>query len=345
MSITAKELAKKLGLSTAAVSLALNNKPGVSTATRRRVLDAAHEYGYDFSRVNEKTAMHGSIYFIIYKKHGTVVADTPFFAEVSEGISAECRRRGCPLRVDYIYEDEDTLSRQLEDLLVSDCSGILLLGTEMESRDVRPFLELPMPLVLVDSYFDSTACSSVLINNVQGAYIATRYLIKMCKTQPGHLQSSYPISNFTERRTGFLAAVRESGMSEYKSPTHSLTPSLEGAEEDMLRIIDSGEDLASSYFADNDLIAAGAMRAFRKRGYDIPEDISIVGFDNMPVAAATDPGLTTVHVPKKYLGETAAARLISLVNSPGQPPVKTEISTTLIERGSVRRRTAKDHSS
>ena len=79
MSITAKELAKKLNLSPAAVSMALNHKPGVSTATRRLVFDTAEKYGYDFSRISEKNSITGSIYFVIYKKHGAVVTDTPFF--------------------------------------------------------------------------------------------------------------------------------------------------------------------------------------------------------------------------------------------------------------------------
>ena len=80
MAITAKELAKQLGLSEAAVSLALNHRPGVSTATRKRVLAAAEEQGYDFSRLKpvEPGKSGGSIYFVIYKKHGAVVADTPF---------------------------------------------------------------------------------------------------------------------------------------------------------------------------------------------------------------------------------------------------------------------------
>ena len=124
-------------------------------------------------------------------------------------------------------------------------------------------------------------------------------------------------------------------MSVSKSIVHSLTPSMEGAFADMLEIIHSGEELASCYFADNDLIAVGAMKAFKQCGFKIPEDISIVGFDNMPISSVIEPGLTTVHVPKKYMGETAASRLIALINEPGQPPVKTEISTTLLKRGTV----------
>lgn len=335
MSITAKELAKKLNLSAAAVSMALNNKPGVSTATRQLVLDMAEKYGYDFSRLSEKRSTTGSIYFVIYKKHGTVVTDTPFFSQVSEGISLGCKKQNFNLKVNYIYEDDETLKRQIENIQYSDCCGIILLGTEMTPSDVAPFLKLPIPLVLLDTYFETVACDSVLINNVQGAYIATRYLIQKCNKQPGYLRSAYEISNFTERATGFFNAIRSSGMSVSKTIVHSLTPSMEGAFAEMLEIIQSGEELAPCYFADNDLIAVGAMKALKQCGYKIPADISIIGFDNMPISSVIEPGLTTVHVPKKYMGETAASRLISLIKEPGQPPVKTEISTTLLKRNTV----------
>lgn len=335
MGITAKELAKKLNLSAAAVSMALNNKPGVSTATRQLVLETAEKYGYDFSRISGKHITAGAIYFVIYKKHGTVVADTPFFSQVSEGVSLECKKQDYKLKISYIYEDEDTLQKQIEDIQYSDCCGIILLGTEMDPDDVRPFLNLPVPVVLLDAYFETVSCDCVLINNIQGAFLATKHLIRKRKKQPGYLQSAYQISNFAERSIGFYKAVRTTGMSAPKSIIHLLTPSIEGAYADMLELLQHGEELADCYFADNDLIAVGAMKALKQCGYRIPDDIAIVGFDNLPISNVIEPTLTTIHVPKQYMGEAAAKRLITLINEPGQPPVKTEISTTLIQRHTV----------
>ena len=164
---------------------------------RRMVLDAAEKYGYDFSKIYEKQmAKTGTIYFIIYKKHGAVISDTPFFEQVSDGISKECQKQDYKLNITYIFEDEDPVSRQISGLLVSDCSGIILLGTEMDAKDVLPFLELPFPLILLDTYFETISCNCVLINNVQGAYLATMDLIRTYKAQPGYLQSAYQISNF-----------------------------------------------------------------------------------------------------------------------------------------------------
>lgn len=337
MGITAKELAKKLNLSAAAVSMALHNKSGISTKTRQAVIDAALKYGYDFSKLSEKRVLEGSIYLIIYKKHGAVVADTPFFSEVTEGISLECKRQKYKLKISYIYEDEDTLAKQIEDIQFSDCTGIILLGTEMSAEDLKPFLILPVPLVLLDAYFDTLPCDCVLINNHQGAYLATQYLIRKCKTQPGYLRSSYQISNFAERATGFYNAVRDSGFSTSKSIVHQLSPSINGSYSDMLEIIRSGESLAPCYFADNDLIAVGTMKALKQCGIRIPQDVSIIGFDNMPVSSVIEPTLTTIHVPKQYMGEIAAQRLAARLKSPGEPPVKIQVSTSLMKRQSTLR--------
>ena len=236
------------------------------------------------------------------------------------------------MKTSYVYEEEDTLARQIEDIRYSDCAGIILLGTEMTADDLKPFLSLPVPLVLLDTYFDTVPCDSILINNHQGAYLATLHLFRRTKKQPGYLRSSYPICNFAERSTGFYNAIRDCGMSTSKSIVHYLSPTVEGACADMREILRSGEKLASCYFADNDLIAVGAMKAFKQFGYAIPEDIAIVGFDNSPISSIIEPALTTIHVPKQYMGEFAASRLIERMQNPGQSPVKIQIATTLLKR-------------
>jgi LacI family transcriptional regulator len=335
LAITAKELAKMLKLSEAAISMALNNKPGVSTKTRNLVLETAQKYNYDFNKITENRSLTGSIYFIIYKKHGAIVSDTPFFSQLSEGIDAYCKKSNYKLKITYIYEDKDTLNKEIESIRYSDCIGMILLGTEMKPEDFTPFSALNLPLVLLDVYFDSILLDCVLINNIQGAFIATDYLIKHTRKQPGYLQSAYPINNFEQRCEGFYKAVKHHGLSCKQSIIHKLTPSIEGACADMLELLMNGEVTAECYFADNDLIAVGAMKAFQKMGYSIPEDLSIIGFDNIPISAYVEPSLTTVNVPKQYMGELAASRLIQIINSNNSEPVKIEVSTSLAKRNSV----------
>lgn len=335
MGITAKELAKKLNLSATAVSMALNNKPGVSTETRAMVIKEAERYGYDFTKLSMKKNKTGDIYFIIFRSHNAILNYTPIFSELSDGIEQECRKCGYHLKTLQIYEKTDNVRKYIEDLRVSQCIGIILLGTEITAAVCQEFLALSVPLVLLDAYFDAVSCSSVLINNAQGAYLATGYLIDRCNKQPGHLCSSYHITNFTERKYGFERAVREHGMSVRQSISHELSPSIEGAFSDMLEVIDSNTPLAECYFADNDLIAIGAIKALHLRGYRIPEQISIIGFDNISESRIIDPALTTIDIPRKFMGQTAASTLISQLENPIPHYCKIEVSTSLVKRFSL----------
>lgn len=335
MSITAKELAARLGLSEAAISLALNNKPGVSTATRKRVVAAAEELGYDFSRRATETAVapQGTINFVIYKKHGAVVTDTPFFSELTVGIDLACKKYHYYMNILYIY-DEENIASQLASWKRIGCVGIILLGTEMQRADLEPFLNCGIPVVLLDNYFEDCDIDCILINNVTGAYTATNYLIRKRKTQPGYLHSSYSINNFEERADGFYKAIRHHGMSSSRSIVHKVTPSVDGAYSDMKVLLQNNEPIADCYFADNDLIAAGAVKAFREAGYRVPKDVAVVGFDNMPICTYFDPPLTTVHVPKQYMSLMAVSRLHEIIGSADHHPIKIEISTKLQKRES-----------
>ncbi len=315
--------------------MALNGKPGVSARTRAKIIQEAERAGYDFSRLAQKRNYTEEIYCIIYRAHNAILNYTPIFTELTDGIAQECRRNSYRLKILHIYEKNKDLQRYMEDLLVSKCRGVILLGTEIAASVCKTVLQLPFPVVLLDTYFDSVACSSVLINNAQGAYLATNYLIDRTGRQPGRLRSSYKIENFAQRRYGFQHAVREHGMSVGKSVTHELSPSIEGAFTDMLEVLENHDTLAEAYFADNDLIAIGAIKALKLRGYRIPEDIAIIGFDNISEGTILDPALTTISIPRYFMGQTAAAQLIHELAPPVPHKVKIEVSTTLVKRLSV----------
>ncbi len=333
--VTAKELAARLHLSESAVSLALNNRPGVSRETRKRVLEEARAQGYDFSRkAAAREQKKGAVCFAVYRKSGAVVGDTPFFSELTSGVSNHCRRLGYECVIRYLYEDED-LRSQLFGLREASFAGVIVLATEMEEHILSLFDQLELPLVFLDAYFDRPEYNFVLINNNQGAYLATRTLIRKCRAQPGYLRSSYWISNFDARADGFYRAIREAGMSTAHSPVIRLSPSQDGAYADMKEYLKGEKEVAKCYFADNDLIAIGAMQALKEAGYRIPEDVSIVGFDDISASEYVSPPLTTVEVPKTTLGETAVSRIDQLIEKKNNYPLKIEIFTRLIRRKSV----------
>lgn len=335
MSITAKELAQKLGLSQTAISMALNNKPGVSTETRRMVIEAAEKYDYDFTKLSLKNKKTGSIYAVSYRSHNAILSYSPIFDTMVEGMESITQQNQYKLKVVNFYEKRDNLEHYLEDLRTTDCVGIILFGTEMREEMVRPFLKLPFPIVILDAYFEALNCTYVLPNNRQGAYLATDYLISRRLKQPGYLHSSYPLRNFSERQEGFYRAVQDNGMSLSRCITHQLSPTIDGAMADMLTIIDHSDTLADCYFADNDLIAIGTIKALKLRNYKIPEDIAIVGFDNISEGRIIDPSLTTISIPRHYMGQIAARELISQIEEPRQHTCKIEVSANLVKRFSV----------
>lgn len=335
MTITAKELAKTLGLSQAAVSMALNNKPGVSTATRRRVIDAARRLGYDFSRkAIARGNWKGQFCLVVYRRSGAIVGDTPFFADLTNGVSIGCQKAQYDFVIRYLYEDE-TLPDQLNTLEASGFRGIILLATELDAPALSHFSQIRTPIVILDAYFEMADYNYVLINNIQGAFLATNYLISKRRAQPGYLCSSYQISNFAERADGFYKAIRRNGMSTAKSVVHQLTPSQEGAYADMKALLESGEELADCYFADNDHIAIGAIAALKEAGYRIPEDVAVVGFDDLSLCNCMEPPLTTVHVPTQIMGETAVSRLAEMAEKKDSHTIKIEISAMLRKCKSV----------
>lgn len=332
MSITAKELAKKLGISATAVSMALNNKPGVSTKTRQKIIKAAETFGYDFTKIKSSQNHTGSIYVIFYKTHNAILSYTPIFDELYEGVKTECMKEHFSCRLMQFYEKTDSLEDCFSDLRGSNCAGIILVGTEITKEVAQKFINLGFPMILLDSYFEALDCTSVLINNAQGAYVATDYLISLTQSQPGYLQSSYPIQNFLERQEGYFKAIKENGMSKSRCIVHKLSPSIEDSMADMLEILYNEEPLAKCYFADNDIIAIGAMKAFKLKGYKIPDDIAIIGFDNISESRIIEPSLTTMDVPRLYIGLTAAKLLIEQIDSKLHYSSKVEISTRLVKR-------------
>lgn len=331
-----KDIAKKLGVSPATVSLVLNNKPGVSERTRQRVLKMVKEMGYSTNLLSKPALKNQkNIRFIIYKKHGMVVSDTPFFSELIEGIEQEARDGGFNLIISYINDHEQNQMEILRILKDNPPDGILLLATEMQREDLLPFKRLSLPLVVLDSNFSSEKIDTIIINNLEAAYEATQYLIANGHQEIGYLHSSVWINNFDERKAGFLKALSENDIKLNKKYIFSLESTLDGAYRDMQSALQPPPSLPTAFFADNDIIAIGALRALKDNGYRIPEDISLIGFDNMPFCEITDPSLSTVNVYKRRMGIIALKRLLERIEDDMVESIKIEINTELVERKSV----------
>lgn len=330
--MNSKELAKKLGVSESAVSFALNSKPGISTETRNRILEAAEKEGLKI-RKNRRSSSR-SIYLIYCRKHGAVLAETSFFSELSQGVTKQCNESGVEVHVLNILGIRD-LRTQLTEIVNLDVDGIMLIATELSHSDIEGIDFKGKPVLLLDNNFIGSGMNAIEINNREGGYIACNYLIDHYHVHPGYLKSTYRIHNFRIRHEGFDRSLREHGISTASTNTYELAPSMDGACEDTKALLEGNERFPRCLFAENDLIAIGAMKAMKEYGIRIPEDVAIIGFDDIPMCSYVEPALTTVHVPKHHMGTLAVGRLLDIIERSEGYPLKVDIGTSLIIRKSA----------
>lgn len=336
MKVTARDVAREAGVSPATVSLVFQQKPGVSRATRERVLEVAAELGYVYeARSNDRAT--STILFVMYKKHGRVVCETPFFEELLKGVTDATYRHGYhKLAVSYFYGRESAME-QMKAIHSVRCAGIVLLATEAVATDVSQFERLGVPIVLLDSWFPTKSLDSVIIDNTRGAYDAVRYLVSKGHSDIGYLHCGVSIRNFLERQSGFSSAMREiAPRSEKLPPIVRVGSTFEDSYADMSAYLDAEPELPTAYFADNDIIAYGCIKALSEHGYRVPQDVSVIGFDDMKFPEVMEPRLTTMAVPKDAMGELAVKRLIDLIKGETNgETIRLAVQTQVVERDSV----------
>lgn len=331
MKPTVKDIAVAANVSPATVSNALNNRKGVSDSVKQLVFKAAKELGY----AKESSVERNAVRFVIYKRHGFVVSDTPFFSSLIEGIEKQCRTLGYELLISHVNRNDKDFKATVDSINNDRSSGILILATEMTDEDLGLFYHFGTPVVLLDSYFRSNILDSVLINNTDAAFKATKFLIENGHEKIGYLQSSYRINNFDYRRQGYQEAMNCHGLEIDGRYQVSLEPTLEGAYRNMKALLAKGDlPLPTAYFADNDIIAYGAMKALSEKGINIPGDVSLVGFDDMPFCEMMNPRLTTIKVFKQEMGSIAVKRLVEKINGRDCIIQKIEVGTEMIIRDS-----------
>ncbi len=235
-----------------------------------------------------------------------------------------------------LTRDSADYEEQLQELCSDPSSALLVLATELEETEARRFEEAISPVVMLDNWYEKLHFNSVLIDNVDSASRAVRYLIEKGHRKIGHLKGSYGINNFSYREEGYARALRECGLPVDPEYTFALTPSMEGAYADMSSILQREPELPTAFFADNDMIALGAVRALQQNGYSVPEDVSVVGFDDLPFCAISSPPLTTIQVYNRELGCAAVRRLMEIAKYGATYCTKIQVESAFVERESVR---------
>lgn len=341
MRLKNRDIAETLGISTTAVSLALNNRPGVSEATRRRVLELVSDSTLEaMQTLNEDTSPAAqSILLNIHKKHGNIINDKPFFSDVVEAAQQELLRRGYNMILSH-YVPEQSLSQYIQYIKGLPIVGMILMATEMDETDLSYYKDLEVPIILMDSSFDLEDLDSVSLDNQTAMYRAFNYAFQMGHRRIGYLKSATYINNFGHRMDGFYKGIREHQLEAEPHPILTLPCDVQGAYREMSSFLDRLPPdflMPSLFLSDLDYIAIGVMSALKEHGYRIPEDISFIGYDDVYTSALCDPPLTTIRVNHSEIGCFAAKALSDRINAPHCDHVTIQVSSQLIIRDSVKK--------
>lgn len=338
--MTNREIAKKLNISPAAFSLIINHKPGVSEETRKNVLNELRETGYGHLIKTIPAVVSNNLSFIIYKRHGKVLDIHPFFLLLMENIEAHAKKYGYNILLCTV-DKRRPMEEQIRHLCEQGSRGAIIFATEMQPEDMEPFFKLPFPVVALDNDFTTLSCNAISINNQMGTYQAVEHLTERGVSRIGYLKGKIRISSFRERERGYEDALEHFQKKFLPKDVIELDYSEEGSYRDMCRYLKENSNLPEGFVCDDDTIAVGAMRALGEAGYKVPEDISVVGFNDRPACEVTVPPLTSVNVSKHVFSAEAVDELIRLIENekqelPKMRSRKIRIGTRLVKRGSVR---------
>lgn len=339
-SLTLAQLAARLNVSPASVSIVRQGRPGVSDATRRRIQSALKANGYSYlPYAPEQSAPAGKhdgspqyIRLLKYYRSALLTDKNEGFVDaIIDAIDAIARTRNYKLVFSSLSSNE--FDQRLPELAEESCIGLLVIATEMEREEIEKLRILRTPVVVLDCDHPALPFSSVTMNNRDLAYAAVARLRSLGEV--GYLCSSIRTGNFKARGNGYREALHDFGLPEREELCFSVTPVLNTACEDMNRLLDAGRRLPPALFADNDVIAIGAMRAMQAHGYRLPQDVNIIGVDNTMLSQICTPTLSSIQISCAALGEQAIQLLLNQIADPSGVRLHIHIGSRLIEREST----------
>ena len=283
---------------------------------------------------SRRSAARFRLMVIKFRAHGIALEENQgFIASIIDRIESECRRFAFDLVMCNC--EAKSAAETLRALMDTQPDGVILIGTELRACDYPLLRMLTVPTVVLDNNILTENLDTVVMANRELMARLVRYLYGLGHREIRYLKFTQPVNNCDERYEGYLEALGRLGLE--PPPPVLLKPTVDGAFEDMRSLIAEGRFVPSgAAVADNDTVAIGAIKAIREAGYRIPEDFSIVGFDDIPFSAATMPALTTMRISRSQMGTLAVDALRKRVKHPDWPCMHMLIGGRLIERGSTR---------
>lgn len=334
MAATIKQIGELAGVSSATVSLVLNKKKGVGQETRDRVFQAAESLGYR-QRRQVGAGEARTVRFLRIAKHGHIInpSHRVFIADYLDGIEGEARQLGCAIEVATYEHFEPSVI--LEDLGRGGIEGAIVLGTELDEEDFLALRGSPLPLVFIDTFHRSFDFDFVDMDNYSSVFSVIEYLHGMGHRRIGLVKGSIETRNFAERERGFLEGLERFGLPFDRRDLFAIDSTYEQGRIDMARLLQGLADLPEALFCVNDLVAYGCISALGEAGFRVPDDVSVVGFDDLPSNAFMNPPLTSIKVSKHRIGQCAMNLLALRLDEPGRPSEKTTVGGELVVRASV----------
>lgn len=328
--VTIIDVAQEAGVSYSTVSRVVNNKDVVDEATRARVIQAINKLGYVANR-QARSLAGGSSQVI-----GLLVRDlgTGYIGEIIRGIDNELAKAQYDLMLYTTHRrrtEESTVAMMTQGM----ADGLLLVLPREPEAYLASLNERNFPYVLIDHQGIAKDEPAVAAENWRGGFEATEHLINLGHRRIGFVTGNMEMGCALDRLAGYRAALEQNGISideELIQKGNFFQPDGYAAGEALLGL----SEPPTAIFASNDVMAFGVMEAVRDRALRIPDDISIVGFDDIPQATFVHPPLTTVRQPLEEMGRTAARNLLAVIGDPDQTPERIELPTELIIRQSCR---------
>ena len=332
---TAQQVAELAGVSRSTVSFVLNDVPGmrITEETRRRVLDAARQLNYhpDATARRMVSGQTRVIGFVLRQNPSQAFADH-FLPQVLNGLSQIATSQGYHILIEPI-PPEDTTGAYTKLISERHVDGIILSGPRSDDRELLKIHAEGASIVLLGQ-LPGSDIPFVDVDNVGGAEMATLHLCRLGHRRIAMITNAPPAYTASlDRLTGYRQALQAAGIGYDESLVRfgHFTP--ESGFSTMNELL-STNPLPTAVFVASDTVALGVLQAIRQRGQRVPEDIALVGFDDIPLAGFLDPALTTVRLPAFSLGKGAADLLIRIINNQSVNKQEVLLETELIVRSS-----------
>jgi LacI family transcriptional regulator len=328
--ITIRDVARYANVSVATVSRVLNNSALVSQETRETVMQAVAQLGYRPNANAQALATQVS------DTIGVIVMDVSdaFFGALVKAVDTVAQEHQKYVLIGNSYHEAEKERHAIEVLIRQRCNALIVHSKALSDEELTGFMEQIPGMVLINRVVPGYAHRCVCLDNVSGAVMATRMLLNNGHQRIGYLASSHQIEDNDSRREGWFRALEEQGIAAPDSWVGTGSPDMQGGEAAMVELLGRNLQL-TAVFAYNDSMAAGALTALKDNGIAVPQHLSLIGFDDIPIARYTDPQLTTVRYPVASMARLATELALQGAAGKLDPQAAHCFMPTLVRRHSV----------